>query len=133
MNTEERERTKETNRLGFKCVREIIEFNCTPLILTVSWVLTSGVVASTPILSSVTLSVFVAVTDSPGVTHRLQCTIGHLCSVPSGSQLERQHSPITPLKPSISHSLGTPCGVYYLSIGPELRDSANGQMILLSL
>lgn len=61
---------------------KIIELNCTPLILTVSWVLTSGVAASTPILSSVTLSVFVAVTDSPGVTLRLQCTIGHLCSGP---------------------------------------------------
>lgn len=86
MNTckyEEKEKgRKETNRLWFKCVGEIIELNCTPLILTVSQVLTSGVAASTPILSSVTLSVFVAVTDSPGVTLRLQCTIRHLCSGP---------------------------------------------------
>lgn len=63
-------------------VWEIIELNCTSLILTVSWVLASSVAASTLILSSVTLSVFVAVTDSPGVTLRLQCTIRHLCSSP---------------------------------------------------
>lgn len=73
---------EEANRLGFKCVWEIIESNCTSLILTVSRVLTPGVAASTPILSSVTLSVFVAVTDSPGVTLRLQCTIRHPCSSP---------------------------------------------------
>lgn len=53
-----------------------------PFILTVSRVLTSGVAASTPILSCVTLSVFVAVTDSPGVTLRLQCTIRQLCPGP---------------------------------------------------
>lgn len=82
MNTEEREWRKETSRVGFKCVGEIIELNCTPLILTVSRVLTSAVAASTSILSSVTLSVFVAVTDSPGVTLRLQCTIRDLCSGP---------------------------------------------------
>lgn len=56
---------------------KFIESSGTSLILTVSWVLTSAVAASTPILSSVTLSVFVAVTDSPGVTLRLQCTIRH--------------------------------------------------------
>lgn len=56
---------------------KFIESSCTSLILTVSWVLTSASAASTPILSSVTLSVFVAVTDSPGVTLRLQCTIRH--------------------------------------------------------
>lgn len=89
---------------------KFIESSGTSLILTVSWVLTSGVAASTPILSSVTLSVFVAVTDSPGVTLRLQCTIRHPFSppVPGGSQSGRQHSPITPLKPSMSGSPGTP-------------------------
>lgn len=62
---------------------KFIESSGTSLILTVSWVLTSAVAASTPILSSVTLSVFVAVTDSPGVTLRLQCTIRHPFSPPS--------------------------------------------------
>lgn len=39
-----------------------------------------------------------------------------------------------PLSNPAYHTLwGLPCGVYSLSIGPELRDSANGQMILLSL
>ena len=73
---------KETNRLVFKCVWEVIESSCTSLMLTVSWVLTCGVAVSTPILSSVTLSVFVAETDSPGVTLRLQCTIRLPCSSP---------------------------------------------------
>lgn len=99
---------KGTNQPVFQGVWEIIEWNCTSLILTVSWVLTSGVAASTLILSSVTLSVFVAVTDSPGVTLKLQCTIRYPASVPSSSQAEWQPSQITPLKSSMSHSPGSP-------------------------
>ena len=38
--------------------------------------------------------------------------------VPSGSQSERQHSPITQ---HVSLPGGIPCGVYSLSIGPELK------------
>lgn len=133
MNTA-REKRKETNRLGLKCVWEIIELNYTPLILTVSWVLTCAVAASTPILSSVTLCVFVAMTDSPGVTLRLQCTIRHLCSSPQWLTVRETAQSNNPSQTQHVWLPGDPpCGVYSLSIGPELRNSANGHMILLSL
>ena len=59
---------------------------------------------------------------------------GNSTRVPSGSQSERQHSPTAPLKPSMSCSLGSPLwSSISVSIGPELRNSANGHIIPLSL
>lgn len=59
---------------------------------------------------------------------------GTSARVPSGSQSERQHSPITLLKPSMSCSLGSPLVEFTLCpLGQNLETLASGHMILLSL
>lgn len=107
-----------------------MEFKRTSLLLAVSWVLTCGVTASAPILSSVTLSVFVAVTDSPGVTLRLQCTIRHPRRLPGRVTAQSSNPSETQcvLLPGDS-----PSGVYSLSSGAEFGNSASGHAMLLSL
>lgn len=123
------EKTRGDKQLGFKAVLEIIELNCKPLILHVSWVSTRGVAASTPIPSSVTLSVFAAVTDSPGVTLRLQCAIRHPRSRPQWLAVRETEQPSNPLKPSMPH----PPVEFTLCLLGQNLETANDHVILLSL
>lgn len=77
---------------------------------------------------------FVAVTDSPGVTLRLQCTIRHHSSHPRrlpGRVTAQSNNPSETQR--VSFPGDSPCGVYSLSSGAELGNSASGHAVPLSL